>query len=56
MLIGLNDKLQVFNDFQQDVANHKIMLKQSEDVRANWQVEVRKIASKVIVDSEQHTK
>ena len=36
LLVGLNDKLHVFNDFKQDVANHKVMLKSSEQERENW--------------------
>jgi hypothetical protein len=52
LLVGMNDKLHVFNDFKQDVENHKAMLKASEHERENWQHQVRMISAKVIVDSE----
>jgi hypothetical protein len=44
MLIGLNEKLVVFNDFKQDMENHKAMLKSSEGEREKHQVHVRMIS------------
>ena len=55
IMIGLNEKLLAFNDFKQDVENHKAMLKSSEGEREQWQIKVRTISQKVIVDAEQHT-
>jgi hypothetical protein len=54
-MIGLNEKLLAFNDFKQDVENHKAMLKSSEGEREQWQIKFRTISQKVIVDAEQHT-
>ena len=54
-MIGLNEKLLAFNDFKQDVENHKAMLKSSEGEREQWQIKVRTISQKVMVDSEEHT-
>lgn len=36
IMIGLNEKLLAFNDFKQDVENHKAMLKSSEGEREQW--------------------
>jgi hypothetical protein len=55
IMIGLNEKLLAFNDFKQDVENHKAMLKSSEGEREQWQIKVRTISQKVMVDSEEHT-
>ena len=55
VLIALNEKLLVFNDFKQDVANHKQFLKESENRREALQMEVRTISTKVIADSQEHT-
>ena len=55
IMIGLNEKLLAFNDFKQDVENHKAMLKSSEGEREQWQIKVRTISQKVMVDSQEHT-
>ena len=51
VLIALNEKLLVFNDFKQDVANHKQFLKESENRRETLQMDIRTISTKVITDS-----
>ena len=55
VLIALNEKLLVFNDFKQDVANHKQFLQENENRRETLQVNIREISAKVIVDSNEHT-
>ena len=55
MLIGLNEKLTVFNDLKVDVENHKAMLKNSEGERDNLQIHIKETSKKVIIDSEQHS-
>ena len=54
MLIGLNEKLLVFNDLKNDVESHKSMFKSSEGERERWQVSVREISTKVSSDLEHH--
>ena len=56
MLIAVNVKLNVFNDLKLDVNNHKVMLKQSEDMREKLQQEIRNISQKVLEDADQHEK
>ena len=41
VLIALNEKLLVFNDFKQDVVNHKQFLKENENRREELQMEIR---------------
>lgn len=55
VLIALNEKLLVFNDFKQDVANHKQFLKESENRRETLQMDIRTISTKVITDTQEHT-
>jgi len=55
MLISLNEKLIVFNDFKQDVENLKAMLRSSEGEREKLQMHIRTFSQKVMIDSEQHT-
>lgn len=55
ILISLNEKLIVFNDFKQDVENHKAMLRNSESDREKLQMQIRTISQKTMMDSEQHT-
>lgn len=52
MLIAVNVKLNVFNDLKLDVNNHKVMLKQSEDMREKLQQEIRNISQKVLEDAD----
>ena len=54
MLIGLNEKLEVFNDLKQDKAQHLAMIKEIENQRENLRVTITTTAKSVEVDREKH--
>ena len=54
LLIGLNEKLAVFNDLQNDLHQNKSMLSQSEKARDDLQDHIQKLADQVSMDAQQH--
>ena len=55
-LIALNEKLNVFNDLKNDVAENQAIFKQSENEREKLQITITTNAQKLKEDSEMHEK
>ena len=51
-LIALNEKLQVYNDLQKDVAENQQFVRESEAAREELQVQIVQISQKVKEDTE----
>ena len=55
-MIALNEKLQVFNDLQRDVAENQKLFKDSESIREELQVKITQIGEQVKEDTEMKEK